>query len=198
MRLSGRNLLASVAAVMVGSSLLLAAPSAQASTVSQGSRTAQSGASATPLSAPVTGSFTDTSGGPGIFTGTFTPTEFTATDTDVVATGTLTGALTDSAGDELGTVTQTISTPLDRGTNSTALAAASCQILDLRLQPLDLDLLGLRVHLDTVHLNITAQTGPGDLLGNLLCALTGLLDGGGALAQIAALLNQILALLNGL
>ena len=33
--------------------------------------------------------------------------------------------------------------------------------------------LGLQVHLDTVHLNITAQSGPGNLLGDLLCAVAG-------------------------
>ena len=55
---------------------------------------------------------------------------------------------------------------------------ASCEILDLVLGPLDLDLLGLVVTLDTVHLNITAEQGPGNLLGNLLCAVAGLLDGG--------------------
>jgi len=54
--------------------------------------------------------------------------------------------------------------------------AGSCQILDLTLGPLDLDLLGLVVHLDVVHLNITAQRGPGNLLGNLLCGLVGILN----------------------
>ena len=43
-----------------------------------------------------------------------------------------------------------------------------CQILDLVLGPLNLDVLGLVVFLDTVHLNITAVRGPGNLLGNLL------------------------------
>ena len=73
-----------------------------------------------------------------------------------------------------------------------AQATGSCEILDLTLGPLDLDLLGLVVHLDQVHLNITAESGPGNLLGNLLCAVAGLLDNGGALTQIASLLNQIL------
>ena len=77
--------------------------------------------------------------------------------------------------------------------------ALSCQILDLVLGPLDLDLLGLKVHLDTVHLNITAQGGPGNLLGNLLCAVAGLLDGStglnGILNGIVTLLNQLLAVL---
>lgn len=51
-----------------------------------------------------------------------------------------------------------------------------CQILDLTLGPLNLDLLGLVVQLDTVHLNITAQRGAGNLLGNLLCAVANLLN----------------------
>ncbi|HEY9289843.1 MAG TPA: hypothetical protein VIP98_01050 [Microlunatus sp.] len=80
-----------------------------------------------------------------------------------------------------------------------AAAALSCQILDLVLGPLDLDLLGLVVHLDTVHLNITAEGGPGNLLGNLLCAVAGLLDGStglnGVLNRIVTLLNQLLAVL---
>jgi hypothetical protein len=46
------------------------------------------------------------------------------------------------------------------------------------LDQVDLDLLGLQVHLDTVHLNITAQSGPGNVVGNLLCAVAGLLDPG--------------------
>jgi hypothetical protein len=47
-----------------------------------------------------------------------------------------------------------------------------CPILDLRLGPLDLNLLGLRVHLDEVHLTITADSN-GGLLGSLLCSLSG-------------------------
>ena len=75
-----------------------------------------------------------------------------------------------------------------------AAAAATCDILHLVLAPLDLDLLGLQVHLDRVLLNIVAATGAGNLLGNLLCAVTGLLDGGlsGLLGRIGDLLNQIL------
>ena len=74
-------------------------------------------------------------------------------------------------------------------------SAASCEILDLVLGPLDLNLLGLQVHLDTVHLNITAVPGAGNLLGNLLCAVAGLLDGPSPLNGIAALLNRLLAVL---
>ncbi|HYP29073.1 MAG TPA: hypothetical protein VE262_20350 [Blastocatellia bacterium] len=48
------------------------------------------------------------------------------------------------------------------------------------------------VHLDRIVLDIDAQSGPGNLLGNLLCAVANLLNNGGPLEGIARLLNQIL------
>ena len=72
---------------------------------------------------------------------------------------------------------------------------ATCDILHLVLAPLDLDLLGLQVHLDKVLLDIVAKSGSGNLLGNLLCAVTHLLDDGslaGDLGKLVDLLNQIL------
>ena len=84
------------------------------------------------------------------------------------------------------------------GAMAAGVTAASCDILNLVLGPLDLNLLGLEVHLNQVVLDIIGTTGAGNLLGNLLCAVAGLLDGGGPLGQIAGLLNQILAILNGL
>jgi hypothetical protein len=63
----------------------------------------------------------------------------------------LSGTFTDT----LGNVTNFSATILQ--------ATGTCQILDLTLGPLDLNLLGLMVHLDQVHLNITAQSGPGGL-----------------------------------
>jgi len=87
---------------------------------------------------------------------------------------------------------------------STQALAATCNILNLDLGPLDLNLLGLVVHLDEVVLDITAVSGTGQLLGNLLCAVAGLLDGGpggilgGLLGQLSNLLNQILGILNGI
>jgi hypothetical protein len=47
-----------------------------------------------------------------------------------------------------------------------------CSILDLVLGPLDLNLLGLMIHLDRLRLTITAVRG-GGLLGDLLCGLAG-------------------------
>jgi len=47
-----------------------------------------------------------------------------------------------------------------------------CPILDLVLGPIDLNLLGLMIHLDRVHLTITAERG-GGILGDLLCSIAG-------------------------
>ena len=69
--------------------------------------------------------------------------------------------------------------------------AATCGILALDLGPLHLDLLGLVVDLNEVILDVTGQTGAGNLLGNLLCALTGLLDIPGAIAGIINLIDSI-------
>jgi|tagenome__1003787_1003787.scaffolds.fasta_scaffold20845494_1 hypothetical protein len=54
----------------------------------------------------------------------------------------------------------------------TQAAQAVCTVLDLTVGPLDLNLLGLMVHLDKVHLLITADPN-GGLLGSLLCSLAG-------------------------
>jgi hypothetical protein len=73
-----------------------------------------------------------------------------------------------------------------------------CPILDLQLGPLDLDLLGLRVQLSQIDLNITAEPGPGNLLGNLLCAVVSLLDGVDLSGILGDLLQQLLDALTGL
>ncbi|NES31796.1 hypothetical protein GCE86_24355 [Micromonospora terminaliae] len=165
---------------------------AQAAPVSQQAQQAPAAApAASAVSTPVTGSFTDALGGVGNFAGTFTPTRFVNQNGQLAAVGTLTGTLTNSAGTSLGAVNQQITVPVQ--------AAATCDILNLDLGPLDLNLLGLQVHLDEVVLDITAQQGPGNLLGNLLCAVAGLLDntggGSGVLNGIVALLNRILGAL---
>ena len=54
---------------------------------------------------------------------------------------------------------------------SSAMAPGPCQVLDLILGPLHLNLLGLVVDLNQVHLQITADPN-GGVLGNLLCSLT--------------------------
>jgi hypothetical protein len=75
-------------------------------------------------------------------------------------------------------------------------ALPSCDILNLVLGPLHLDLLGLVVDLNQVILEITGQTGAGNLLGNLLCALFGLLDGPAVISQFVQALTNLLAAIN--
>ena len=115
----------------------------------------------------------------------------------MVAIGTLHSVLTDATGSTVGTTDTAVTLPVQLPQGDVS-ALAACPILHLVLGPLDLNLLGLTVHLNTVVLDITAISGPGNLLGNLLCAIAGLLDGGlnAPLAQIVALLNAILALLS--
>jgi hypothetical protein len=71
----------------------------------------------------------------------------------------------------------------------------ACPLLNLTLGPLHLNLLGLVVNLNRVHLTLTALPGPGALLGNLLCAVANLLNGSNPTALTAVLdsVNQILA-----
>jgi len=79
-------------------------------------------------------------------------------------------------------------------------AEEGCTLLNLVLGPLDLNLLGLRIQLygetteDPVTITITAVPGPGNLLGNLLCGISGLIDRGAPASAVAAQLNKLLAL----
>lgn len=140
------------------------------------------------LTVPITGTFTDALGGIGTVTGSYTLQSFTSQGGVLAAVGTLSATLTNSLGQTVGTVTQPLTTPV-------ANISGTCQVLHLELGPLDLNLLGLVVHLDKVVLDITAQSGPGNLLGNLLCGIAGLLDQGIPTSQLSNLLNQLLALL---
>lgn len=80
-----------------------------------------------------------------------------------------------------------------------------CSTLHLELGPLDLDLLGRRIQLDQIALDIMAQTadvtavpGSDNELATRLCAVGSTLDGGGlgnAGAELAAQLNQLLGII---
>ena len=137
---------------------------------------------ATSASAPVSGTIAN---GGGTFTGTLSNIVFSNVNGVLTATGTLSGTLTNAAGATIGTVS-------NLAISVAATAAGTCQILNLTLGPLDLNLLGLMVHLNQVVLNITAQSGPGNLLGNLLCAVAHLLDSNASVTALANLLNSIL------
>src|SRR5687767_12903456 len=115
---------------------------------------------------PITGN-TPTGGS---LTGDLDVQRFVRQGNQLVAQGVLNGTLTQSGVTQAITnvpVTLPVALPQARGT---------CRILHLVLGPLDLDLLGLEVHLNRVVLDIVARRGPGRLLGNLLCAIAHLLD----------------------
>jgi hypothetical protein len=149
----------------------------------------------------VTGSLADG----GTFKGkvTFTKFESNAEGTMLYAIGTLDGMATKADNSKVKVdnapfrLPVTLSKPTSsEGANAGfAVTQASCDILFLDLGPLNLDLLGLTIDLSQIVLDINAVPGAGNLLGNLLCAVTGLLDGIGTFLQIADLLNQILNLL---
>jgi hypothetical protein len=123
----------------------------------------------------------------GTFEGVLEITEFIVQEGQVLAVGTLTGTLTDAEGAVTDIVVDVV-LPL-------ITVQGTCQILHLELGPLDLDLLGVVVHLDQVVLDISATAGPGKLLGNLLCTVAHLLDSNALPQAIVNLLNIILGLL---
>ena len=170
------------------------------------------------LVVPITGTAT----GVGTVAGNYSISEFKIVDGKLVAAGTVTATVRDAAGNVVRTFVAPASVPVTNGGSKvakkavdagsiggscndadssvevTAAQLGSCDILSLVLGPLDLDLLGLQVHLNQVVLDITAQTGAGNLLGNLLCAISGLLDAGSLGQQVVNLLNQLIGILGSL
>jgi hypothetical protein len=114
----------------------------------------------------------------------------------IVARGTVTGKVT---GKGIGNkpVTQNVELPVTVSDSGASVhSQVTCNILDLTLGPIHLDLLGLILDTNQIHIHLTANTAGGllgSLLGQLLCG-TPLPD----LTGIVNLLNQILAILQGL
>ena len=143
----------------------------------------------TALTTPVTGTVSGTLNG--ALAGTATITGFAVQNGVLMAVGTFSGSVTNAAG-QVSSLIANFSAPV-------TAAQASCDILNLVLGPLHLHLLGLVVDLNQVVLNITAVPGAGNLLGNLLCSIAGLLDPGAtATPGLANLLNRLLGILAGL
>ena len=152
-----------------------------------GAATTATKSTTTAMTTPITGTAVNGK----TFTGTFKVKRFITRNHQTYALGTLSG--------HLGTrkvPAHSVQLPVSVEKPAGARAAATCQVLDLVINPIDLNLLGLKVHLDRVHLNISAETGPGNLLGNLLCSITGLLDQNPLGSQLTQLLNVVLAILN--
>jgi hypothetical protein len=143
------------------------------------------------LTIPIVGLVTGTIAG--VFNGAATITGFAVQNLpngqqQLVAVGTLVGTVTNAAGVVVQSIAATFTAPVSQ-------QQAACSILNLVLGPIHLDLLGLVVDTNEIMLNITAVPGAGNLLGNLLCSVAGLLDAGGSLARIVRLLTAILGVI---
>jgi hypothetical protein len=128
------------------------------------------------------------------FNGTYAIERFRTTRGRLVSTGTLRGRL-----GRRRVVERDVSMPavLSSDAESAQLPPIpnACEILNLVLGPINLDLLGLVVRTNQINVRIDAVPGPGNLLGNLLCAITGILDPQTASARDqSAALNALLAL----
>jgi hypothetical protein len=143
----------------------------------------------------------------GTLQGTIYLTRIDLVDGALVGTARIIGTATTAAGAQA--VDFTVAAPLTmNGTggvaqlagattqDATTQAVGSCDVVNLVLGPLHLDILGLVVDLNQVVLDVVAQTGAGNLLGNLLCAVVSLLDGVALLPLLTQLLEQINAILS--
>jgi hypothetical protein len=167
LRLAGAVALTAMVGMLAFASTTVAAPASSTSS---------------PITIPIS-----TSNATGSFVGSLNITQFVNQNGVVSAVGTLTGTVTNALTGVTQTITQDVVLPLLQ-------ASGSCTILHLELGPLDLNLLGVMVHLDKVVLDVSAQSGPGNLLGNLLCGVSHLLDSNGAATALANLLNNLLGL----
>jgi hypothetical protein len=131
------------------------------------------------------------------FTGTYTIDRFVRRGGRTYAVGTLKGRL---KGRRVKRDDVRIPVALSRAATTSQIPPTpnACQILNLTLQPIDLNLLGLRVRTSRIDLRIEAVPGAGNLLGNLLCGITGILDpqgtAGATPSQLTQVLNALLAL----
>ena len=135
-----------------------------------------------------------------VLNGVFAIQRFVHEGAQIIAVGKITATTTNTEGNVQNFVTQARLPIL-----SSTIPGDVCSVLHLALGPLDLDLLGRRVQLDEIALDITAQSVDitaqavaENPLGNQLCSISGLLNGGGltnAGARVTALLNQLIEML---
>ncbi len=137
------------------------------------------------------------------FTGHFAVDRFVSRSGKTFAVGTLTGKLGNKHISR-----SNVAMPASVATGSplgAAHAAATCSVLHLVLGPVNLNLLGLVVTLgggslanQPIVLDITAVSGSGNLLGNLLCSVSNLLNGTGVTPLTSSLTTGLLNLVNTL
>ena len=165
--------------VLVGLLSLAAAPAVAAARPAQ--------PAATDLALPITNAPLP---GGGTFSGVLDITELELVNGVLQATGTLTGTATQG-----NVVTEIAQSFMDIPLTLLNPNGGKCDILFLDIGPIFLDVLGLEIDLSQITLDIDAVPGAGNLLGNLLCAVVGLLDGpglGNALNNLLGIINDLL------
>jgi hypothetical protein len=138
------------------------------------------------------------------FDGTYTIKRFATRDGEIVAIGNLRGTMRKN-GKTRSVSRKNVVIPAElTGAGSSAQASqlpdlpGACEILNLQLGPINLNLLGLVVRTNAINLRIDAQPGPGNLLGNLLCGITGILNPGGGLGALTGAIRDLTAALNAI
>jgi len=135
-----------------------------------------------------------------MFKGKLTVTRFAYDETKgLTVDGFLHGTLTKASGEVLEDFEQLVTgvpATLNEGTSVGVTTQATCDLLNLDVGAIHLDLLGLVLDLSPINLDLTAVSGSGNLLGNLLCAVAGLLDPLGFLDTLLGTLEELRTLLN--
>jgi hypothetical protein len=128
----------------------------------------------------------------GTFKGTLDINEFKEENGKIVALGTVKGKLTGKDIRDKKVNNEKVKVPVS--ITGEVQAQAVCEILNLVLGPIRLDLLGLHLRTNTIRIRLFAT--PDGLLGSLLCGLSGPIDLSN-LAVLIGLLNDILCELTG-
>ena len=140
------------------------------------------------------------------FEGTYTINRFASRGGKLVSIGTVRGTLRKN-GKTRSVTRRNVTMPASltgagpsTGASATQLPPipGACQVLNLVIGPIDLNLLGLRIRTNQINVRIDAVPGAGNLLGNLLCAITNLLNPGGGLGQLTGAIQQLAAVLNAI
>ena len=139
------------------------------------------------------------------FKGTYTINRFASKGGKLVAYGTVKGTMRKNGKTQRVSKRNVVMPAAATGAGPATPAKASqvppipgaCQILNLVLGPINLNLLGLVVRTNQINVRIDAIPG-GGLLGDLLCAVTNLLNPTGALGQLTGAINNLAAALNAI
>ena len=140
------------------------------------------------------------------FKGTYTIDRFASKGGKLVTYGTLKGTMRKNGKTQRVSKKNVVMPAAATGAGPASPAKAAqvppipgaCQILNLVLGPINLNLLGLVVRTNQINVRIDAVPGAGNLLGNLLCAITGILNPTGALGQLTGAINNLAAALNAI